>query len=277
MAEAAHSAQTEAPRAPASRRGAGFPVISLPAAVEIVHQAGQHGGDHSLAAFAGYAGHSTANSGPFRAKLAALKDWQLVSSGGERVVLTDLGKRFAREESPLNLRDALQDSFLGCKIFKTFYDDVAKGIPTKADTLVRRACLDFRVATASGKAFVASLAESAEAAGLAQLEDKGDTITFLSSTTTPTPQEESSPSFPESEDLTTKKQPSSADKRKDAPATAVVKQSWPTTHGEVVLIVNSSMPLPADAFSLIGATVTAAASLAEHLNGARAKEDDIAS
>src|SRR6185503_9990668 len=81
-------------------RGTGFPAISLPEAVEIVEKAGAYGRQHSMNALANYAGHSTVNSGPFRRKLAALKDWGLVAKAGNGITITPLGMEIAHPTSP---------------------------------------------------------------------------------------------------------------------------------------------------------------------------------
>ena len=59
----------------------GFPVLDLGKAASMLARASQHGWEHTVAEIAGYMGHATTNSGAFRAKLAALRDYGLVSVG----------------------------------------------------------------------------------------------------------------------------------------------------------------------------------------------------
>jgi hypothetical protein len=263
-----------AKKASPSKRGAGFPSVTLPAAVEIVRKAGQHGGDHSLNAFAGYAGHSTPNSGPFKAKLAALKDWRLVSANGDRVFLTELGKDFALSESPLEEVDRLRESYLGCRIFKQFYDETPKGIPQKTEQLARRAGLAYGVSAASKEAFVNSLVVSAIAAGLAEADD-GQAVTFLSVQVPSDDELDGQVENDHQAEINTRPLPPQRKTRSsDESHTAVVRQVWPIDGGEVILTVNSSKPIPADAFSLIGEAVTAASKLAERLGAGTEPDTD---
>jgi hypothetical protein len=264
------SSEEPAKKASPSKRGVGFPSVTLPAAVEIVRKAGQHGGDHSLTAFAGYAGHTTPNSGPFKAKLAALKDWRLVSSNGDRVFLTELGKDFALAESPMDEMDHLRESYLGCRIFKQFYDDTAKGIPQKTEQLERRAGLTYGVSAASKEVFVNSLVVSAIAAGLAEAGDDNQTVTFLSvqAASDDESDEQVDDDHPTEVNTRTLSRQRKSSATEDNLQTAVVRQAWPIDGGEVILSVNSSRPIPADAFALIGEAVTAASKLADRLGGA---------
>jgi hypothetical protein len=264
-------------RSPAKPRGARFPVLTLPAAVDIVHAAGQHGADHHINAFAGYAGHKTTNSGGFRGKLAAIKEWKLISVNGERVTLTDLGKKFARSHEPLSEKDALQESFLGCKIFTKFLEEMPKGKSQAIDHLATRASLDHSVNSDTKTAFVKSFTASAVAAGLATSEDDGKSFVFKAPTELGDEDvahgdEDEVPTEPEVDSRVTAPAPRRTAKI-DAASTAVVRQVWPIDGGEVVLMVSSSKPIPADAFTLIADAVSAAATLASHLAATDKQED----
>ncbi|HEX9515355.1 MAG TPA: hypothetical protein VF940_04175 [Streptosporangiaceae bacterium] len=58
-------------------------------------RASQHGWQHTVAEVAGYMGHATINSGAFRGKLAALRDYGLVSGRGESLEITPIGRKIA--------------------------------------------------------------------------------------------------------------------------------------------------------------------------------------
>ena len=77
------------------KRATGFPVVSLAEAAAILKEAGKYGFDHSTAAFASYMGHSTTNSGAFRQRLAAFRDWKLIAGRGDRLAMTDIARMIA--------------------------------------------------------------------------------------------------------------------------------------------------------------------------------------
>jgi len=81
-------------------RSASFPLLSLPQAVKIIKDAGTYGPRHSRTAIATYAGHSSANSGPFKQKLSALRDWGFISGNGDELELTELAMKIAPPQPP---------------------------------------------------------------------------------------------------------------------------------------------------------------------------------
>lgn len=160
------------------RRGVGFPVVPLPKAVTILRKAGQHGHEYSMNAFAAYAGHNTANSGSFKRRLAAFRDWGLVAgSSGDRVILTDLGRRLAFPTDPAKETQDLREAFENCDLFMRVWDDYAKGIAVSLGTLANLGVRDLGVAPVSRERFAESLALSAVAAGYA--EQDGERIRFI--------------------------------------------------------------------------------------------------
>jgi hypothetical protein len=131
--QAASAPTAERPR---RKRGVGFPVVDLPEAVSVLRKAGQFGSDHALEAFAGYMGHSTSNSGSFKRRIAAFKDWEFIAGGtGDRVVFTDLGRRLAYPTDPDKEKRDLMEAFQNCEIFMRVLDNSAKGIPFTLEAL----------------------------------------------------------------------------------------------------------------------------------------------
>lgn len=247
-------------------RGAGFPVLDLSTAVELIHKVGEHGGEFSSSAFAQYLGHTTANSGPYRSKAAAFRDWGLAVAQGGRVYLTDLGKAVAKSSNPMMDEELLRNSFDSCEIFKAFYEDMAKGVVLKRDTLGRAAVFDHNVSAKSQDKFVSMLVDSAVTVGLAEAD--GESVTFKSRAATA----DGGPSEHEDPDPDSHSAPGVGDaaphKQRQAPVSAEVavpvllRQVWPTATGEVVLAIHSTDPLPASAFEIVGAVVQAADKLA---------------
>jgi hypothetical protein len=171
----ATSAAVERPR---RKRGTGFPVVDLAEAVSIMRKAGQFGGDHKLDAFAGYMGHRTANSGSFKRRIAAFRDWGLIVGGtGDRVVFTDLGRRLAYPTDPDKEKRDLMEAFQNCDIFMRVHDNSAKGMPIGLEALANLAVRQLGVAPVSKDWFAESLTKSAVAAGFGWME--GDKICFV--------------------------------------------------------------------------------------------------
>jgi hypothetical protein len=169
--------QTAAERIP-KRRGIGFPVVGLPEAVTVLRKAGQHGTEYSIPAFATHLGHSTPNSGSFKRRIAAFRDWKLIAGGtGERVVLTDLGRRIAYPTDPVKERRDVQEAFQNCNLFWKVWDDAAKGVPYSLERLANLG-VQLGVAPVSKDRFAESLSQSAVAAGFA--EQIGERISFIS-------------------------------------------------------------------------------------------------
>jgi hypothetical protein len=163
------------------KRGAGFPVVALPEAVSILRKAGKHGNEHAITAFAGYLGHSTSNSGSFKRRLAAFRDWKFIAGAtGERVVFTELGRRIAFPTDPTKEKRDLQEAFQNCALFWKVYDDSAKGLPISLATLANHG-VQLGVAPVSKQQFAESLTESAVEAGFAEME--GDKIVFVGPST----------------------------------------------------------------------------------------------
>jgi hypothetical protein len=159
------------------KRGAGFPIVALPEAVSILRRAGRHGNEHSISAFATYLGHSTPNSGSFKRRLAAFRDWKFIlGSTGDRVVFTDLGRRVAYPTDPVKERQDLQEAFQNCTLFWKVYDNSAKGVAIYLGTLANQG-VQLGVAPVSKQQFAESLVESAVEAGYAEME--GEKVVFL--------------------------------------------------------------------------------------------------
>lgn len=263
-------------------RGVGFPVMDLATAVDLIHKVGEHGGEFGKSTFAQYLGHSTANSGPYRTKVASLRDWVLVTTQGGRVLLTDLGKAVAKSPDPMADQALLRTVFDSCKIFKAFYDNTAKGVALKRDTLGRAAVFDHKVSAKSQDKFVSLLVDSAVTVGLATHDEAG-TVTFKSAAAT----EIATPRLNDPEPHARREDPEldpargggTAPRRQPAPPAesavpVLLRQVWPTATGEVVLAVYSTAPLPASAFGLMGTVVQAAEDLARSIGLPAAEEPE---
>lgn len=253
------------------RRSAGFPVVPLRDAIELIVTAGVRGGaEHSQNAFATYLGHSTANSGPYRKKLAALRDWGLITRGGDRVVYTPLAREFIRA-APDHMRalDLLRQAFMNCSAFAALYSDSASGVPLDPSRLRTAAMFDLGVSGDSAAKFVDSFVDSVGAAGLGEpLENGGVVLQQQASESAGSVSEAEGPRAVEalepSASLLLQAVPV-AQTVSHSTARDAVNQVWPWDGGEISFVIRSSGALPASAFGLVGEIVTKAKALADDL------------
>jgi hypothetical protein len=251
------------PSTPRRKRATGFPVVSLAEAAAILKEAGKYGFDHSTAAFATYMGHSTTNSGAFRQRLAAFRDWKLIAGRGDSLAMTDIARVIAHPTDDDAERRAMQSASMNSPVFFKLYEESAKGKPLAAAQLGNRAVLNLGVSPGSKDKFVQSFTESAVAAGLAALNEDGQIV------------------LRPLDAGTDGGQPSSEDRSLDNPqavqsssgriqpaarqGTPVVHQAWAIDGGSIVFEIRTDKPLPATAFATVGDVVASLEHLAETL------------
>lgn len=161
-------------------RGKSFPVLSLPEAVKIIRDAGVYGNTHHIDALATYAGHSTANSGAFRSKVAALRDWGLIAGNGEAVSLTDSAIQLANPVDQTTTIKVLRDVFKSSELFWDMYTNTAKGAELDVEGIANKGVTTYKVSVKAKKNFAQSFIESAESVNL--LERVGDKVKLLVAT-----------------------------------------------------------------------------------------------
>ena len=197
-------------------RSTGFPSMPLDEAVRAIKNAGKYGREHALAAFAGYLGHKSI-SGPFRAKMASLKDWGLIERPrGDRVPLTDLSMRLAHPTSGDEERSSVREAFFHAEPFKKIYNDSAKEIDLSLDVIGNRAVTGLGVAPPSKERFADSFLKSVVFAGLGRPGSKGSVHLLPVD----------SPSFDPSRD--------GQDELQDQPGSLAAKGQGPTVHPAAV-------------------------------------------
>lgn len=254
------------------RRGAGFPRLSLSEAARILKEAGKYGFEHTASAFAEYMGLSTTNSGSFRQRLAAFRDFKLIAGRGEVLTMTGVARQIAQPLSEAGELEALQEAFANCQIFADLYEKSSKGVSLQRRHLAARAIHEFRVSPANGDAFVDSFAESLAAAGLGE-EDGEDVVILrekvgrpvdnangetqsenesLTGTSGRMQQPASTPAFPEERDSKSRILPK-----------PVIDHTWQIQGGQVVFQVCMEGAPASDAYSNIGTVI---ASIEELVN-----------
>ncbi len=140
--------------------------MSLPEAVEAIRTIAKHGFNLSEDAVAGHLGHATVNSGPFRSKVAALRDYGLLSAEGYGV--TPLGQDLSLPDPTKDGGEqaALARAFRNADIFAKVYDSLQRGHSYAADGIGNIAVRTHRVRPKSKSEFEKSFVESVLAAGL---------------------------------------------------------------------------------------------------------------
>lgn len=248
---------------PRRKRGTGFPVVPLSEAARILKEAGKYGFEHPTPVFASYMGHSTTNSGAFRQRLSAFRDWELITGRGEMLAMTEVARMIAMPTDPDAERRAMQEAFRSCDVFTRLYDQTAKGQPLNPERLGGRAVHELGVTPAKSGKFIESFIESALAAELAELDDNGDVVLWgpvNGHDVTEAPAREAESDVP----------PTSASQapvhRVDpASAAPTIRQSWPIDGGEIVFELRTEHALPAAAFAAIGEVVARMEALATSL------------
>jgi hypothetical protein len=157
---------------------AGVPGRGPERGLAVLRRAGKHGSEHSITAFATYLGHSTPNSGSFKRRIAAFRDWKFIAGAtGDLVLFTDLGRRVAYPGDAARARQDIQEAFQNCELFMRVWDDSAKGVPIDLEALANLGVRELGVAPVSKERFARSLSVSAVVAGFAQ--QVGDKISFI--------------------------------------------------------------------------------------------------
>ena len=255
------NARPAAPGAPRRKKTTGFPVVSLAEVATILKEAGKYGFDHSTSAFAAYMGHSTTNSGAFRQRLAAFRDWKLIAGRGDSLSMTEIARVIAHPTSPDAERRALQSAFMNSPVFFKLYEGSAKGQPLDGDRLGSRGVLDFGVAPGSKSRFVESFLDSAVAAGLAEVTEDDQVVLLPFGSDKPVDDGPDRPE-PDSSAPTVSGHRRNASRRESTP---VVHQSWSIAGGSIEFEIRCDNPLPAIAFATVGEVVASLERLASAL------------
>jgi hypothetical protein len=240
------------------RRGKSFPTLPLDEAVAVIKKAGTYGRQHSVGSFAGYLGHSSATSGPFRTKLAALNDWGLIERSGDEVCLTELALLIAHPTSSEMERENLQEAFFHAGLFAAIYEDSAKGADLSLELIGNRAVTTLSVAAKSKDRFARSFARSAVAAGLGQMPSEG-TVRLLARQSAEDATAE--PEGAREADVGTSALHSTVQGRSSAAAAhkrpPTLHQEWAVSDGVVVFEVRLRQALPGAAFAQIAEIASA--------------------
>lgn len=111
-----------------NRRSKGFPRLSLKNAVQVMDKAMKYGRNWSKEEFAAFGSKSntkgSANSGAFAYRLAALRDYGLITSTKDRVLATELANRIVKPINDDEYNEAVKEAFLGPAVFNEIVETV---------------------------------------------------------------------------------------------------------------------------------------------------------
>ncbi len=232
------------------KKATGFPVVHLDEAATVLREAGRYGRQQSVDTFAGYMGHSTTNSGAFRQRMAAFRDWGLISGRGDVVEITDLGWRIAHPVSAEDELAALRQAFRTANVFRAMYDASTHGTPLLLNHLGNIAVQKYGVGPNWKSRFAESFAYSAAYARLAERTD--DKVVLVDES-----EEVPEPRPPVArQDTTSEVSAQPAEPAALAPsAPAVLRNVWTLRSGELIFEVRSHEPINAAAFIQVAKVV----------------------
>jgi hypothetical protein len=248
------------------QRGIGFPSLPLDEAARVVKSAGKYGRSHSDAGFAGYLGHNTTNSGPFRSKMASLRDWGLIERPTDgQVPLTDLGHHLAHPSSTEDETSLLREAFFNATPFAGIYNESAKETDLSLEFIGNRAVTALGVSAQGKQRFADSFARSVVAAGLGRRDTKGmiqlipsgvepeSLITADQARVETTPATVTA-SEPSGYERSVGRQPPRSHISGDPPT---LHQEWKVSGGRVLFEVELDRPLPGTAFATVAKIIMA--------------------
>lgn len=245
-------------------RGTGFPRMSLPDAVAAIKLIAAYGFHHEEGAVADYLGHSTANSGPFRTKVAALRNYGLLSNDGYSI--TELGQQLSHPDPTAEgeEQDALRKAFRKSDTHAKVYDSLRSGADLTAEGIGNAAVRNFGVSPGSKDDFEASFVKSAIAAGLMTRTDDGHLRVV---TQDRNDEIEQQPEGETTDDVVKSREP------RRVTGVPVVHHTWRVAEGEILFEVSLSGAMPATAYGQIQKIIEQGDRLAE-LIGPDESEDE---
>jgi hypothetical protein len=243
----------------------GFPSMGLSDAAAAMRRAGAYGYEHQVGALAQYMGHTTTNSGAFKAKLASLRDFGLVVGRGDSLSLSQVAQAIAHPESIQAEREALQEAFFKSDVFAKVYASLAKGHELDVDGIGNAAVRNFGVAAASKQAFIDSFVASAVEARVAErVDDRRIRVLARGVATAPAPEPQLGADGGRVHDPKVVTPPGDEPSAPSLPP-AALHQEWEIGDGQLIIEIRSGRPMPAAAYSQIAKLVEAAQQLADLL------------
>jgi hypothetical protein len=249
--------------------------MPLADAVTLIKKIASYGNTHTDAAVASFLGHSTANSGPFRSKVAALRDYGLLAGRGGELTVTELALEIAHPGLGADPAASLRAAFLKCKLFAAVFEALPKDVDLDTAGLANTVMHNHGVSSKSKDAFAVSFVKSGVLAGLVKEVD-ATRVKVLANEESVGTQDVDHGSSAEHV------MGDGAEYRERIPprapavdsATALVSHVWAIDGGHVRFTIESAKTLPASAYGVIGAVIEAGDKLAAMLAAPKATVGD---
>ncbi len=174
-----------------AERGTGFPRINLSTGVQVMDAASKFGKTWKKDTFATYGGKSNASSaksGAFKSRLAALKEFGLIRVEGDDVYATDLANEITKPISEDERLAGIRKAFLSVGTFSDLFNSLEGGVALPKTKVVEYAVHNLGVSRESKERFISSFIESGKYVGVVDFSKDSDTVTLVKSVAEPQPQ-----------------------------------------------------------------------------------------
>ncbi len=153
-----------------STRSKGFPRLSLKNAVQIMDKAMKYGRNWSKEEFAAFGSKTntkgSANSGAFAYRLAALKDYGLITSSKEGVLATDLASRIVKPINDDEYAEAVKEAFLNPAVFSEIIETVEHETELSKTAISEKAVRKLGISRDHMSRFAKNFLDSGKLAGI---------------------------------------------------------------------------------------------------------------
>lgn len=164
-----------------TERGKGFPRLSLSSAVKIIETASKFGKSWSKEQFAGFgsqSGAGSAKSGAFANRVAALKDYGLITATKENISLTDLSIQIAKPVTEDERDKAITQAFMNVEVFKKLFESLEAGEELSLDQVAQSAVFTLGISRDSKDKFLNVFIDSGRLVHLVVHNKERSTITL---------------------------------------------------------------------------------------------------
>jgi len=258
---------TEATRGPGTgtitdkkaTRSAGFPSLTLTEALAQVQKLASFGGEHDDASAAGLMGHKSP-SGPYRTKMAALRDYGLVGRG-DPFKVTPLGLDLAHPALGYDQAEGRREAYQSVGLFVRMLELLTEGSSYSREDIGNTAVRKFGVSATKKDEFTESFVSGAITIGMMR-ENADGTVTYE-------PEGPGVGDDPDQDDtgsVEPRRVPSApAARRPQTSGTPALHHVWEIDGGTVDFTIFSSRTLPSGAYAEIAKVVMAGEVLAQML------------
>lgn len=164
-----------------AERGKGFPRLGLSSAVKVIETASKFGKSWSKEQFAGFgsqSGAGSAKSGAFANRVAALKDYGLITATKENISLTDLGVQIVKPVTENERDKAIAQAFLNVEVFKKLFESLETGEELSLDQVAQSAVFALGISRDSKDKFLNVFIDSGRFVHLVTHNKERSTITL---------------------------------------------------------------------------------------------------